>query len=96
MHYEYNASQNKLTLAKDVWFPEIRKYIKEHDYADERITDKQLENLLKENHLQGGFVLHVSEPRNVDVKSTRSYVINKVLEEVLDNSTEVWESRFNF
>lgn len=92
VHYEYNPAQKKLTIAKDVWFPEIRKYIKDHDYTDERISDRQLENLLKENQLHGGFVLHASEPRNVGGKSTRSYVINtELLEEVLDISSEIWE-----
>lgn len=97
VHYEYNSTQNKLILAKDLWMPAIRKYIKEHDYVDERISDTQLENLLKENQLQDGFVLHASVPRTVGGKSTRSYVIDtQLLEDELDIQTEVWEERLQF
>lgn len=83
-----NALQKKLTFVKEVWFPEICKL---HDYVDERITDKQLEN-----HLQGGFVLRASEQGKVGGKSTRCYVIyTRVLEEVLYIPMGVWERGFN-
>lgn len=96
-HFEYNEAQNKLIIAKDMWFPAVRKYMKEHDYVDERFSDKQIENLLKENHSQSGFVLHTSEPRTVGGKSTRSYVIDtQRLEEEMDISKAMWEQRFNF
>lgn len=96
-HYEYNAAQNKLTIAREMWLPAVRKYMKEHDYVDERFSDKQIENLLKENQSQSGFVLHTSSPRTVGGKSTRSYVIDtQRLEEELDIQKEVWEVRLPF
>ena len=96
-HYEYNAAQNKLIIARDMWFPAVRKYMKDHDYVDERFSDKQIENLLKENWLQSGFVLHTAAPRNVGGKSTRSYVIDtQRLEEDLDISSDMWEQGYNF
>lgn len=96
-HYEYNAAQNKLTIAREMWLPVVRKFMKEHDYIDERFTDKQIENLLKENQSQSGFVLHTSSPRIVGGKSTRSYVIDtQRLEEELDIQKEIWEVRSHF
>lgn len=97
IHYEYNGAQNKLIIAKDMWFPAVRKYMREHDYVDERFSDKQIENLLKENCVQSGFVLETSVPRNMGGKSTRSYVIDtQRLEEDMDISTEIWEKSCNF
>lgn len=96
-HYKYNVGQNKLIIAKDMWLPAVRKYMKDHDYVDERFSDKQIENLLKENCLQSGFVLNTSDPRNVGGKSTRSYVIDtQRLEEDLGISKDMWEQRSNF
>lgn len=96
-HYEYNIAQNKLIIAKDMWFPAVRKYMKDHDYVDERFSDKQIENLLKENYLQSGFVLDTSVPRNVGGKSTRSYVFDtQRLEEDMGISKDMWEQRCNF
>lgn len=96
-HYKYNVGQNKLIIAKDMWFPAVRKYMKDHDYVDERFSDKQIENLLKENCLQSGFVLNTSDPRNVGGKSTRSYVIDtQRLEEDMGISKDMWEQRSNF
>lgn len=96
-HYEYNATQNKLIIARDMWFPAVRKYMKDHDYVDERFSDKQIENLLKENQQQSGFVLHTAAPRTVGGKSTRSYVIDtQRLEEDLGISKDMWEQSFHF
>lgn len=96
-HYEYNVAQNKLIIAKDMWFPAVRKYMKDHDYVDERFSDKQIENLLKENCVQTGFVLDTSAPRNVGGKSTRSYVIDtQRLEEDMGISKDMWEQRCIF
>ncbi|KOS63816.1 hypothetical protein AN161_04270 [Lysinibacillus sp. FJAT-14222] len=33
---QFNDAQNKLIVVKDLLMPAIRKYIKEHDYVDER------------------------------------------------------------
>lgn len=69
----------------------------QHDYVDERFSDKQIENLLKENCSQSGFVLHTAAPRTVGGKSTRSYVIDtQRLEEDMDISRDMWEKRFKF
>lgn len=96
-HYKYNVAQNKLIIAKDMWFPAVRKYMKDHDYVDERFSDKQIDNLLRENFLRSGFVLNTSDPRNVGGKSTRSYVIDtQRLEEDLGISKDMWEKRCNF
>lgn len=96
-HYAYNALQNKLIIARDMWFPAVRKYMKEHDYVDERFSDKQIENLLKENFEQSGFVLHTSAPRTVGGKSTRSYVIDtQLLEDELGIPTDTWKDHFHF
>lgn len=65
IHYTYNASQHKLTIAKDIWFPAVRRYMKDHDYVDERFSDKQIKNLLKENKDQLGFILDESASRTV-------------------------------
>ncbi|MFI2131880.1 DUF927 domain-containing protein [Lysinibacillus fusiformis] len=97
VHYTYNASQHKLTIAKDMWFPAVRKYMKDHDYVDERFSDKQIKNLLKENKDQLGFILDESASRTVGGKSTRCYVIDtQRLEEELGISKDMWEQRFNF
>lgn len=97
IHYTYNASQHKLTIAKDMWFPAVRKYMKDHDYVSERFSDKQIKNLLKENKEQLGFILDDSASRTVGAKSTRCYVIDTHrLEEELDISKDMWEPRCKF
>lgn len=61
------------------------------------VSDKQFENLLKENQQQSGFVLHIGDPRTVGGKSTRCYVIDtQRLEEELDIAKEMWEQPYNF
>gem|GEM_PF-2928563 len=97
IHYTYNASQHKLTIAKDMWFPAVRRYMKDHDYVDERFSDKQIKNLLKENKDQLGFILDDSASRTVGEKSTRCYVIDtQRLEEELDISKDMWEQSVHF
>jgi len=97
VHYEYNAAQNKLTLATSLWLSAVRKYAKDYDFRNEVMSEKQLKNLLKEDYEQSGFVIGCGGPRDIGGKSTRSYIIDtQQLASVLDIPTEVWEERTAF